>query len=232
MKGSAGLGGKKARSKAGRVGGARVFLLSPAFLGGVRARLLLDPRSSFERATEFRARGLTISEIFTFASGLYFRGKIAYARHFLRPESGDLVRVITSNAGLLDPETVIGPEELLAFGATEIDAANPKYHAPLRRDADALAARTGSAVLLGSIATAKYREVLLQAFGERLLFPREFVGRGDMSRGALLLQAARLGRELDYVSLHQATLTGKRAPRVHATAAGSRKGGRGLAGQR
>jgi hypothetical protein len=41
-------------------------------------------------------------------------------------------------------------------------------------------------------------DVLLDVVGERLLFPTDFVGRGDMSRGALLLRAAREGRELAY----------------------------------
>ena len=43
-------------------------------------------------------------------------------------------------------------------------------------------------VLLGSIASPKYVDVLLGIFGERLLFPIDFVGRGDMSRGGLLLR--------------------------------------------
>jgi hypothetical protein len=206
--------------------GPRVFLLSPAFLGGVRAMLLLDPRSTFERARAFRPVGLSIADVFAFASGLYFRGKIAYARRFVLAERGDLVRVITSNAGLLDPERIIGPAELRAFGASEIEAANPEYHRPLRRDARRIAPGVASAVLLGSIATSKYRQVLLEVFGERLLFPKDFVGRGDMSRGALLLQAARLGRELDYLPLGQATLTGRRARGVREhPAPGGRKAG-------
>ncbi|HEY1763422.1 MAG TPA: hypothetical protein VGF85_00775 [Opitutaceae bacterium] len=223
MKGAARAAGKES----GRPDGPRVFLLSPAFLGGVRATLLLNPRAGFARAKAFQAEGLSIAEVFAFASGLYFRGKIAYARQFVRPERGDLVRVITTNAGLVDPERVIGPRELLAFGASVIDAENPDYLGPLRRDAGLLAPAFESAVLLGSIATAKYREVLLEAFGERLLFPRDFVGRGDMSRGALLLKAARLGRELEYLRLHKAKVTGRRAPGVrNHPVFGERKGRR------
>jgi hypothetical protein len=195
----------------------RIFLLSPAFVGGARAKLLLNPRAPFARARQFHAEGLPLAEVFSFASGLYFRGKIAYARHFARPADGDLVRVITSNRGLLDPELVIGPRELLSFGETEIEVDDPTYREPLRRDAAALARRAGaggSAILLGSIATPKYRQVLLEVFGPRLLFPGDFVGRGDMSRGALLLAAARTGQELVYRSVHNAVLTGRRAAGV------------------
>jgi hypothetical protein len=56
-------------------------------------------------------------------------------------------------------------------------------------------------VLLGSVARGKYVDVLLPIFGDRLRFPIEFVGRGDMSRGGLLLRAAASGVELVYHSL-------------------------------
>ena len=44
-------------------------------------------------------------------------------------------------------------------------------------------------VLLGSVATDKYVGPLLDVFGDRLYFPATFAGRGDMSRGGLLLRA-------------------------------------------
>jgi hypothetical protein len=69
----------------------------------------------------------------------------------------------------------------------------------LVRDVARLAGhRDAEFVLLGSVATGKYVDVLLEVVGERLLFPTAFIGRGDMSRGALLLRAARDGRELAY----------------------------------
>jgi hypothetical protein len=193
----------------------RVFLLSPAKVSGVRAGLLLNPVAPFALARQFRQHGLSLAEIFTFASGLYFRGKITYARHFTRDR--ELIRVITTNAGLLDPRTNFTPEGLRAFGEVDIDQDNPLYYKPLRRDARALARqldRDGTALLLGSIATAKYRDVLLEAFGERLAFPSDFVGRGDMSRGGLLLRAVRSGVELPYMSVQGAIFKGKRAPRI------------------
>ena len=189
-------------------------MLSPAHAGGVRAELLLNPRAPFPLARQFQNEGLTLGEVFTFASGLYFRGKLIYARRFAESAAGDVVRVISSNAGLLDPSLVIGPRQLIAFGTTDIDVTDPKYHKPLRRDAQTLARQmgnTGTAILLGSIATPKYRDVLLKVFGQRLVFPGEFVGRGDMSRGALLLRAAKAGEELSYTSVLGAVLTGKRA---------------------
>jgi hypothetical protein len=176
---------------------------------------LLNPRAPFPLARQFREQGLSLAEIFTFASGLYFRGKITYARQFAR--RGDAIRVITTNAGLLDPLTHFTPDGLRAFGEVDIHEGDPRYHLPLRRDAAALAtrlAKNGAAILLGSIATVKYRDVLLEAFGSRLMFPSDFIGRGDMSRGALMLRAARAGTELPYVSVHGAIFKGKRAPRI------------------
>jgi hypothetical protein len=69
-------------------------------------------------------------------------------------------------------------------------------------------------VLLGSVASDKYISVLLSIFGERLLFPEAFVGRGDMSRGGLLLRCVRAGLELDYVPILGARLHGERPPRL------------------
>jgi hypothetical protein len=206
-------GRPRARAKAVR----RVFLLSPARVDGVRAGYMLKPDARFALARRFHAEGLPLADLFAFTSGLYFRGKITYARAFARPESGDVVRVITSNAGLADPARRLVPEDLRAFGEVPIDPAEPRYREPLRRDARALARRfadDGVAILLGSIATAKYRDVLLECFGERLVFPGAFVGRGDMSRGGLLLRAARDGVELDYVVVAGAVVRGRRPPRL------------------
>jgi hypothetical protein len=195
----------------------KVFLLSPAKVSGVRAGLLLNPNAPFALAREFHRRGLALADVFTFASGLYFRGKITYARQFAGEKKGTLVRVITTNAGLLDPDVILTPESLRSFGTVDIRASDQRYHGPLRRDAKLVARRldkNGSAILLGSIATAKYRDVLLDCFGDRLMFPKDFIGRGDMSRGALLLRAAKTGRELPYVAVAGAVFSGKRAPRV------------------
>ncbi len=195
----------------------KLFLLSPAKVTGQRASLLLNPAAQFPLARRFHHAGLPLADVFAFASGLYFRGKITYARRFAADDNDTVVRVITPSAGLLDPSTLVTPTELLAFGAVDIHEDDPRYHEPLTRDAKKLLRHLepdGRAVLLGSIATAKYRDVLLATFGDRLWFPADFVGRGDMSRGALLLRAAQAGTELPYQRVLGAITRGKRAPRV------------------
>ncbi|HET8836819.1 MAG TPA: hypothetical protein VFN08_18970 [Gemmatimonadales bacterium] len=201
----------------------RIFLLSPAHLGGKRAELLLGGRGRFPLAHRLR-RGepVPLSETFTFLSGLYFRGKLAYARRFARvPANVAGIQVITSNRGLLPVDTPMTARELRALAETPIHAGEPVYRDPLRRDLAALYGAGGrggqwDVVLLGSIATGKYVDVLLDVVGERLLFPTEFVGRGDMSRGALLLRAARSEVELGYAPVAGAVRRGPRAPKVGA----------------
>jgi hypothetical protein len=197
----------------------RVFLLSPASCAGRRAALLLDGRGSFELAERLRAgAAVPLGEVFSFLSGLYFRGKLTYARQFATPPA-DVhgVHIITTNRGLLSPDQPVSRADLVAFGAVPIDLANPHYREPLRAAAVALADALPSdahVVLLGSIATGKYADLLLDVFGDRLRFPAEFVGRGDMSRGGLLLRCAAEGRELDCVPLRGAVRRGVRPPRL------------------
>ena len=179
----------------------RVFLLSPAHSGGKRAALLLREEAAFPLAVRLREpEGLALGEAFSFLSGLYFRGKLAYATRYARPPTGvGGAQVITANRGLVPAETRVSPAELRAFGSIDIQAGDPRYRAPLARDVARLAQHPAlELILLGSVATGKYVDVLLDVVGERLLFPTDFVGRGDMSRGALLLRSAREGRELRY----------------------------------
>ena len=181
----------------------------------MRAGLLLNRLSIFPLARQFQRSGLPLAEIFTFASGLYFRGKITYARRFAG--EGDLIRLITTNAGLLHPTHHVTMQRLRAFGQVDIREDDPRFSEPLRRHARAIKRHLGAegmAILLGSIATAKYRDVLLEVFGERLMFPSDFVGRGDMSRGGLLLKATRTGVELPYIAVQGAVFKGKRARRI------------------
>ena len=56
--------------------------------------------------------------------------------------------------------------------------------------------RPARVVLLGSIATDKYVDVLVPRWATRLHYPAVFIGRGDMSRGGLLLRSAASGVEL------------------------------------
>ena len=194
----------------------RLFLLSPASTAGKRARILCSPRASFELALRMQApEGESIGTVFSFLSGLYFRGKLSYARAFAQP--GSAIRVITADRGLVSPDLRITLRDLRAMARGAIDPERAAYRAPFERDARELASELdplAEVVLLGSIATDKYVGVLRQVFGARLKFPESFVGRGDMSRGGLLLRAVREDRELLYRPLDGAIRRGKRPERL------------------
>ncbi len=193
----------------------RTFLLSPARLDGQRAKLLFRDGARFPLALRLREpAGATLGEVFSFLSGLYFRGKLGYARRFAPVPQGTFI--ITSERGLVPPETPVTLDDLRAMSAVPIDVEEPRYCEPLVRDVRALCERDppSGVVLLGSIATPKYVDPLLACLGERLLFPAEFVGRGDMSRGGLLLRRVDAGEELAYVPVRDAARKGVRPPRL------------------
>lgn len=180
--------------------------------------MLLSERAKFPLAERLRADGAPLGEVFQFISGLYFRGKLTYARAFAAPPAGAPGSVvITSGFGLIPPETMVTIEQLRAIAGVPIDAADERYRAPLERDARLLDSVIGpqcDLILLGSVATEKYVQPLLKIFGTRLLFPSDFVGRGDMSRGGLMLRCARAGSELSYEPVLGAALHGKRPPKL------------------
>jgi hypothetical protein len=202
----------------------RVFLLSPAHCGGRRAKQVLSPRSSSVLAERLRSSGgAPLGDLFAFVSGLYFRGKLTYARRFAAPPDpanalvGSGVHVITPNAGLRDPDTLVTAAVIRAFAGADVHQDNAAYRRPLEQSARSLAREIGGdceVVLLGSVASPKYVSVLLDIFADRLVFPTEFVGRGDMSRGGLLLRRAADGVELDYVPSAGAVLHGARPPKL------------------
>lgn len=201
----------------------RVFLLSPANCNGKRAQMALSPKAQFDIAARLRSNdGIAIGELFSFVSGLYFRGKLTYAKRFASPpdSSGPIagagVHVITPNAGLRSPDTPVTLDAVRAFAAAAIDIENQTYRRPLEESARRLQREIGDCqvVLLGSIASPKYVDVLVNIFGERLCFPQEFVGRGDMSRGGLLLRQAAEGSELTYVPVAGAVRHGVRPPKL------------------
>jgi hypothetical protein len=196
----------------------RVFLLSPASCGGRRAQLLLRDAAAFPLAQQVRSGGAPLAEVFTFLSGLYFRGKVAYARAFARPP-GDTepALVITSSRGLVPLDEIVTIEDLREFAAVPIGSDSREYRSALERTAltlETLIDAHTRVVLLGSIASAKYVDILLEIFGERLRFPEEFVGRGDMSRGSLMLRCAESTLELTYVPIDGRARHGKRPPRL------------------
>jgi hypothetical protein len=197
----------------------RIFLLSPAHCGGERARLVFNDAAQFELARRLREPGgAPLGDVFSFLSGLYFRGKLAYARAFARAPAGvPGILVITANDGLRSPEHAVDIQTLRRYAKGSIDEGNAGYRRPLLRDArlvDAAAGPRCQVVLLGSVASDKYVDVLLGVFGTRLLFPATFVGRGDMSRGGLMLRCVDAGRELDYIPVTGAVRHGPRPPRL------------------
>lgn len=199
----------------------RIFILSPANSSGERAQLILNPNARFDLARRLqRGEKAPLGEIFSFLSGLYFRGKYLYSTSFARPPARlHGAYVITSNRGLMPVDTSITLKELADFGTVPIEADEPRYIEPLHADARKIAKRIAKncdVILLGSISTKRYAEPLMQFFAESLLFPSSFVGRGDMSRGGLLLRCVAENRELEYVPVSGAIRRGKRPEKLPA----------------
>jgi hypothetical protein len=120
--------------------------------------MILSDRAQFELARKLRGKnGAPIAEVFTFLSGLYFRGKIAYATAFTRPARGTPgVFVITPTRGLVDATTRIHLDDLREFAAVDIHEDDPRYRLPIARDARRLAKKLpieSEIILLGSMAT-------------------------------------------------------------------------------
>jgi hypothetical protein len=186
--------------------------------------MVLSERAAFPLALRLRTpEGASIGEVFSFLSGLYFRGKLAYARAFAAPPdrespiSGAGVFVITPTAGLRSADTPVTIDALRAFAKVDVTPANPKYRLPLERSARAIEADIGAdcaVVLLGSIASPKYVDVLQGIFGDRLVFPVDFVGRGDMSRGGLMLRCVSTSEELQYIPVAGAVRHGQRPAKL------------------
>ena len=187
-----------------------LFLLSPASCAGKRAQQLINSRTS-PLTAQLTNGGAPLGEVFTFMSSLYFRGKLAYANRFGRGY------VIAPGRGLLPADVLIRVEDLRKMAEVPVEQAVPAFREPLVRDAAALArgiAPDDRVVLLGSVATDKYVGPLLAVFGDRLLFPPTFAGRGEMSRGGLLLRCARAGTPLDYVPVRGAVRRGPKPPKL------------------
>ena len=182
--------------------------------------MLFHPVTMFPVTRALRsAEGAPIGDVFSFLSGLYFRGKLAYGEAFARPSRKlkEGVLVITADRGLVPASTRVKLDDLARFAQSDIHHSSEAFRAPLERDAKALARALGPGgepVLLGSIATPKYVNVLLSIFNHQLLFPVEFVGRGDMSRGGLMLRCVEGKVELTYTPVHGAVRHGPRPPKL------------------
>ena len=180
--------------------------------------MLLHPNANFELATRLQRGAATIAEAYSFISGLYFRGKVAYAEAFgAAPDGVPPAVIIVPGVGLAPLTTPLSAEQLRLIGDVSIERDHDTYRITLQRDARLLEQAAGPTchfVLLGSIATDKYAQPLLDVFGQRLVFPADFVGRGDMSRGGLMLRSARTGVELGYVAVAGAVRHGSRPPKL------------------
>ena len=197
-----------------------VFLLSPAYCGGRRAGIALKPASILPIARQLRDGTLELGAAFSFFSGLYFRGKLAYARKFGSAAGADLEPslVITPTRGLMAPHERVSAELIREFAAVDVSLDDLRYRGPLERDVKLLARNLpedARVVLLGSVASGKYVDLLRPLLGSRLCYPTAFIGRGDMSRGGLLLRCVDDGIELDYQVLADgARPRGPRPPKL------------------
>ena len=124
-----------------------IFVLSPANLAGRRANVLLGPNARCELATRLRLGGASLGEVFSFVSGLYFRGKLAYANAFASPlkRGGDFVFIITSGHGLIPPHASTSARQLLEMAEVPIHISNTRYTRPLERDLRRIAAQISAA---------------------------------------------------------------------------------------
>lgn len=187
---------------------ATLFLISPAKLSGKRGQLLFEPKSGFDLAQQLRSPGgAPLGDVFSFVSGLYFRGKMEYARRFgYAPDGRPAAFVMTAGGGLCTLTEPVTLARLEGWQRVSVSEHNPHFTAPLVRQACELSDAHGPDarfVLLGSLASRKYVTPLLEALGPRLSFPSRLAGLGDMSRGSLLLRCAAQGTELDYAPLRQ-----------------------------
>src|SRR2546423_1063775 len=128
---------KRSVSRVGMAGSEyhRVFLLSPANASGERMQLLLRPGAQFDLARRLRAGAATLGEAFEFTSGLYFRGKLLYARTFARPPTGvPGVLVIAPGAGLVPAEVNVDAAQIERLGKVPVDANDRRVRGALGRE--------------------------------------------------------------------------------------------------
>ena len=166
---------------------------------------LRRPGAASPLARRLREEGVPLGDVFSFLSGLYFRGKLEYARAFARArDARDGIHIITMTDGLVSPVARVSAEDLERYALCTEGPASATVK--LERTAWTLSQRLGpdaDVVLLGSVSTGKYTDLLAPIFGERLLFPRDVLHIGQLARGALFLQRARDRQELDYIPVSE-----------------------------
>jgi hypothetical protein len=204
----------------------RIFLISPANTSGVRWQRVVNGKSQSSLALRLREWGAPLADVFSFMSTLYFRGKLDYAQKFSNPpDNRPGVYLIAPSRGLLLPTELVTIDDMAAIAAVRALHTNPNFRDPLERDARRISSEAGPTtqfILLGSIATLKYVEPLSNVFGLRLLFPSEFLGRGNMSRGSLLFRCCRENRELSYSAVTEDLLHPPKRPKTKKPAGSSK----------
>src|ERR1700730_2813221 len=99
----------------------RLFVLSPANITGIRARQVMMDCAQSDLHGRLRKEGVPLGELFSFISGLYFRGKLAYARAFARaPNDLPGAYVITACGGLIAPEKFVTLERVRRICAGDV----------------------------------------------------------------------------------------------------------------
>ena len=182
--------------------------MSPAFSGGKRGQMVMRDAASFPLAQQLRTpEGAPLGDVFSFLSGLYFRGKLGYARAFARPPAGVARRrcVITPSDGLVlagRRRVTLDAPARASRAARHRRSTDARYRRPLVRDARGSGRGAGPGVRGRAAGQRGHRQVrgraARQSSASGSCFPTDFVGRGDMSRGGLLLRARHGRRELDY----------------------------------
>ena len=190
------------------------FRLRAAAARGLR---LIDGSSASSLAQQLQTEsGAPLCEVFAFLSSLYFRGKLAYARAFARPPHAMRgVFIVTPGAGLCTKRR-LSPRRPRRVCGGRGRSRNPHFVAPLLRDVQALVASASStrASCCSAASLRQVRRAAAAGVRERLLFPADFVGRGDMSRGGLCCAPRAKASELDYLPVLGATRHGPRAARL------------------
>ncbi len=141
----------------------RTFLLSPAFAGGRRAQMLLSERAQFDLARRLHlGESVSLGEVFTFLSGLYFRGKLAYANAFARPDLSRVL-VITPTRGLVPAAAPVTLPDLREFAEVDIAETDPRYRRPLERDLRRLRETAHPAMRSGAARERRDRQIRQRA---------------------------------------------------------------------
>ena len=114
-----------------------IFLISPANLSGKRGKMVMNPQANFELARTLRGTsGAPLGAVFSFVSGLYFRGKMSYARAFGHAAANEASSfVMTAGGGLCRLDEPVTLSRLHGWRGVEVDERNPHFTAPLQRPA-------------------------------------------------------------------------------------------------